>query len=96
MSQHEFSARTVQWSAPEIEAWVAETWRTLGLQVQDSTSDFFAVGGTSLAAARFIAGVEEVFGEDALPPEYLYETPTVQAVADVIAQHTTPIGTYAS
>lgn len=80
-------------AAPEeIENWVVANWRALGLPVQSPTSDFFAIGGTSLAAARFVAGVEEVFGEDALPPEDLYDNPTVQGVAEVIGKHLAATG----
>ncbi|MGW4564093.1 phosphopantetheine-binding protein [Streptomyces sp. NPDC004561] len=77
----------------EIENWVVESCRSLGLPAQDATSDFFAIGGTSLAAARLIAAAEELFGEDALPPDDLYENSALSAVAAVIHAHATAGGT---
>lgn len=83
-------------SQQNIEAWIIETWRDLGLRVQDRSSDFFASGGTSLAAARFIATVDEIYGEDSLAPEVLYETPTVTSVARVIVANTALVTATAS
>ncbi len=71
----------------EIEDWVAENWRALGLTVAGPATDFFAVGGTSLAAARFIAGAEEIFGEEVLPPEDFFEDASVTAVAAVLVRN---------
>jgi len=72
----------------ETEEWVAASWRALGLTVEGPASDFFAVGGTSLAAARFVAGAEELFGEDVLPPEDFFEDSSVAAVAALIRRNT--------
>ena len=72
----------------ETEAWVAESWTALGLTVEGPVTDFFAVGGTSLAAARFVAGAEELFGEDVLPPEDFFEDSSVAAVAALIRRNT--------
>jgi hypothetical protein len=71
----------------EIEEWVAQSWRDLGLVVADASADFFAIGGTSLAAARFLAGAEELFGEDVLPPEDFFEDSSVSAIAAVISRN---------
>ncbi|MCM6774305.1 acyl carrier protein [Nocardia sp. CDC159] len=71
----------------DIEQWVVETCRNLGLAVTGPDSDFFALGGTSLSATRLIAQVEERFGEDALPPEELYERSTMREIAAAVAAH---------
>jgi hypothetical protein len=70
-----------------VEDWVRTSWQGLGLQVAGPESNFFAIGGSSLAAARFIAQVEDTFGEDALLPEDLYESPTLQAITDTITAY---------
>ena len=72
----------------EFEEWVAGNWRDLGLSVEGPATDFFAVGGTSLAAARFVAGAEELFGDDVLPPEDFFEDSSVAAVAALLARNT--------
>ncbi|RAG87119.1 acyl carrier protein [Streptacidiphilus pinicola] len=71
----------------EMEQWVADSWRALGLTVAGPATDFFSVGGTSLAAARFLAGAEELFGEDVLPPEDFFEGSSVEAVAALIVRN---------
>ncbi|MBF6330032.1 acyl carrier protein [Nocardia transvalensis] len=73
-------------TAPEdIEQWVRQTCADLGLPVEGADADFFAAGGTSLTATRLIARVEERFGEDALPPEDLYERSSLTEIAATIA-----------
>lgn len=52
----------------EIENWVVEVCKGLGLPVTGTDSDFFEAGGTSLTAMRLIGKAEETYGEDALPP----------------------------
>ncbi|QMU77044.1 acyl carrier protein [Streptacidiphilus sp. PB12-B1b] len=68
----------------EIEQWVIGLCRELGLTVEGAASDFFAAGGTSLQAMRLIAAAEERFGEDALPPDDLYEHSALGEIASVI------------
>jgi hypothetical protein len=71
----------------EIEAWVADSWRGLGLAVDGASTDFFAIGGTSLGAARFLASAEEIFGEDALSPEEFFEDSSVAVIAAAIRRN---------
>jgi non-heme Fe2+,alpha-ketoglutarate-dependent halogenase len=72
----------------EIENWVIGFCRELNLPVEDATTDFFAVGGTSLTAMRLIASAEELYGEDVLPPDDLYESSSMGGIATVIARNT--------
>src|SRR6266567_2944670 len=55
----------------------------LGNNSVETTSDFFALGGDSLAAATMLAAVETFFGVH-LPVSVLVETPTIEKLADVI------------
>lgn len=73
--------------AAEITAWLTEVFAELGLTPDESEDDFFALGGTSLSAMRLIARAEERYGEDALPPEDLYERPGVAQIAESIARN---------
>ncbi|MFH9180235.1 acyl carrier protein [Streptomyces albogriseolus] len=71
-------------SSTEIEAWVMDTCRELGLLVEEPGDDFFAGGGNSLTAVRFIAKAEERFGEDSLPADDLFDRSTVKEIASTI------------
>ena len=64
---------------------IAEIWRGL-FQVTEVTDDddFFKLGGNSLTAIKFLARVEERFGEDALLPETLYEDARLGSLAKAI------------
>lgn len=55
----------------------------LGNNSVETTSDFFALGGDSLAAATMLAAVETFFGVH-LPVSALVETPTIEKLAEVI------------
>lgn len=70
-----------------VEAWLTESFRDLGLNAVGAEDDFFELGGTSLAATRLIAKVEETYGEDALPPDDLYEQPRIREIAASIARN---------
>ena len=72
----------------EVRQWVRDTCRGLGLPVEEPEDDFFATGGTSLTAMKFIARVEERYGETALAPDDLYERSSVREIADSIAHNT--------
>lgn len=72
----------------QIEEWVVQVLRDLGLAVTGADDDFFAVGGTSLTAMRFIARVEERYGEGSLPPDDLYERSSVREIAASVRSNT--------
>lgn len=65
----------------ELERWVIDVCAELGVPLENADSDLFEAGATSLTAARLIARVEARFGEDALPPDDLFEQSTVRAIA---------------
>ncbi|WP_051450915.1 phosphopantetheine-binding protein [Actinospica robiniae] len=79
-------------SQEEIETWVVDNCRSLGLRVEGAESDFFSVGGTSLAATRLIARAEQDFGDDALPPDDLYEDGCLRAIAAAIFRNSRAVG----
>jgi acyl carrier protein len=54
-----------------------------GVDDVDSDSDFFQLGGSSLVAADVMEHLRELFGME-LPVRYLFETPTVGALAALI------------
>lgn len=65
----------------DIELWVLQNCRDLGLPMDGPDADFFEEGGTSLTAIKLISRVEAEFGEDTLPPEDLFEASTVRSIA---------------
>ena len=68
---------------------IAEIWTELfGVAEVGPEDDFFALGGNSLTAIKFLARVEERFGVDALLPETLYEDAKVVSLAKAIDQAT--------
>jgi acyl carrier protein len=71
----------------EIENWVVEVCKDLGLPVTDTDSDFFEAGGTSLTAMRLIGKAEETYGEDALPPDDLYAESSLRDIAASIRRN---------
>jgi hypothetical protein len=71
----------------DILPWVIDACRSLGLEVADADADFFDAGGNSLTAMRLIARAEEKFGEDALPPDDLFEHSSVREITACLAKH---------
>jgi non-haem Fe2+, alpha-ketoglutarate-dependent halogenase len=71
----------------DIQAWVIGVCRDLGLRLSDPDDDFFAAGGTSLTAIKFLGQVEQDFGENTLPVEDLFERSTVREIAACIQQN---------
>jgi hypothetical protein len=64
---------------------IAEIWRGLfGVTELGGDDDFFGLGGNSLTAIKFLARVEERFGEDALLPETLYDDARLARLAEAI------------
>lgn len=70
-----------------VEEWVVAACRELGLPVEGADADFFAVGGSSLTAVKLMAKAEEQFGEDALPPEDLFERSRLTDIAATIRKN---------
>jgi len=75
-----------------IDAWVVTVCRDLGLPVAGVGDDFFASGGSSLTAIKLMARAEEEFGEDALPPEDLFERSALSDIAATIEKHSAHTG----
>ncbi|QFG26941.1 acyl carrier protein [Actinomadura sp. WMMB 499] len=73
--------------AGRLRDWVLGTCQDLGLPLRHDEDDFFEAGGTSLSAAKLIGRAEEEFGEDALPPEALFEGSTVGELVATLARH---------
>ncbi|NEB78362.1 acyl carrier protein [Streptomyces sp. SID14478] len=71
-------------ASTEIESWVLDTCRELGLLVDEVGDDFFGGGGNSLTAVRLIAKAEDRFGEDSLTPDDLFERSTLREIAATI------------
>ena len=71
----------------DIERWVVENCRDLGLAVDGGDADFFEAGGTSLTAIKLISRAEAEFGEDSLPPEDLFEESSIRNISQTIARN---------
>jgi hypothetical protein len=75
----------------QVDEWVLAACRELGLPVDGADADFFAAGGSSLTAVKLMAKAEEAFGEDALPPEDLFERSRVADIAATIRRNVTGV-----
>ena len=73
--------------ADRVEQWVVSACRELGLPVDGGGSDFFAAGGSSLTAVKLMSKAEQEFGEDALPPEDLFERSRLTDIATTIRKN---------
>ncbi len=64
---------------------LCEMWRGI-FDKEEITpdDDFFALGGNSITAIKFISQVEERFGEDALLPDTLFEDGKLSILAKAI------------
>jgi len=69
--------------APEgLDADIADVWAAaLGLEQVGVHDNFFELGGNSLLAMDLMARIRRATGTAAIPPNVLYETPTVHGVA---------------
>ncbi|GAA3096579.1 FkbM family methyltransferase [Streptosporangium carneum] len=72
----------------EIEEKLASIWRRI-LKVEDisASDDFFALGGTSLKSVRMVLEVDEVFGENVLPPDQLFGGSRFNEIAAIIRRN---------
>jgi acyl carrier protein len=70
------------------EKWLAETWvEFLGLEQVDIHTDFFELGGDSLAALRILSKVRDRYNVN-VPPTTLFAIDfTIAEIAKVIEQH---------
>jgi amino acid adenylation domain-containing protein len=76
-----------------VEQVLADIWcNVLELGRLAADADFFAIGGYSLAAMRIVSLVNEVF-ELALEPRVVFEAPSVQSLAVLVAQAGAELGT---
>jgi len=75
----------------QVEQWVCDVCRSLGVPVADPDDDFFAAGATSLTAIRFMAKAEAEYGEDCLAPEDVYEDSTIRGIAASILRNSTAL-----
>jgi acetyl esterase/lipase/acyl-coenzyme A synthetase/AMP-(fatty) acid ligase len=65
---------------------IAEIWRVeLGIEHVDADDDFFALGGTSIAAVSVAARVRSEFGVQ-VPLAVLFETPSVAALTAAVTE----------
>jgi amino acid adenylation domain-containing protein len=81
-------AQTADYVPPrnQIEELLTNIWRELlGVDRVGIHDNFFARGGHSLLAMRVVSAVRDAFSVE-LPVRRLFETPTIAALAEVIAQ----------
>ncbi|HMJ67009.1 MAG TPA: HAD-IIIC family phosphatase, partial [Candidatus Binatia bacterium] len=70
----------------QIEQELCGMWqRLLGIERVGVYDDFFALGGSSLLAVRLFAQIEKLLGK-ALPLVVLFESPTIEKLAQTIEQ----------
>ncbi|MCE7003641.1 amino acid adenylation domain-containing protein [Kibdelosporangium philippinense] len=75
--------------APELREdldWIAEQWRDLFGVIPVPDSDFFADGGTSLAAARLVSALRQRFPDASISD--VYQHPTLLALTERLATAT--------
>ncbi|NEO29118.1 MAG: amino acid adenylation domain-containing protein [Symploca sp. SIO3C6] len=80
-----FSNNYVAPSNPTEEALVAIWSQLLGLEKIGIDDNFFELGGHSLLAAQVISRSQQALGVE-IPPQSLFENPTVATLAEAIAQ----------
>jgi amino acid adenylation domain-containing protein len=81
--------RRVEFIAPrdELETEIAAIWSALlGVEEVGVLDDFFALGGHSLLATQAIMRIRRLYGD--VPLGALFNSPTVEALADVIRART--------
>ena len=81
-------SESVEFTAPRtpVEEILAKIWQeVLGVEEVGIHDDFFALGGHSLLAIQVISRVQRDCGVD-LPLRHLFETPTVEGLAQALEQ----------
>jgi len=74
--------------ANETERRMLELWeKVLGISGLSTTANFFDVGGHSLLAAQLLARIERAFGRK-LPLTSLFQSPTIEALSQLVATRT--------
>ncbi len=84
--QEDFEKKETTYIAPrnKVELTLVEIWEQLfGINYISITDSFFHLGGKSLLSVKMFALIEEKLGVK-LPPTTLLESPTIQALAEVI------------
>ena len=72
----------------QVYDFVDQAWQDLfKVEAIQANDGFFDLGGTSLAAVKFITTVESVFGTDALTPEDLYENQQFEFIVATILKN---------
>uniref|UniRef100_A0AAU2V6P5 SDR family NAD(P)-dependent oxidoreductase n=1 Tax=Streptomyces sp. NBC_00003 TaxID=2903608 RepID=A0AAU2V6P5_9ACTN len=83
--------RTHQPPATDLERRIAAVWAdVLGQERVGRTDSFFDLGGNSLRATRLLARIDEELGVR-LTANELYEQPTVEGVAQALADRAEPV-----
>lgn len=73
---------------PSIESTLARIWfEILGSEPKSPDTSFFDAGGNSLAAAKLMISIENLYGESALAPEELYARPTFVDIVATVSAH---------
>jgi NADP-dependent 3-hydroxy acid dehydrogenase YdfG len=76
---------------PGLESQIAVLWRELlGVDRVGGDDNFFELGGNSLLGIGLIAQLRKQLRLDRLPPQVLYEAPTVAALAEYIQPNREP------
>ncbi|GAB1818979.1 amino acid adenylation domain-containing protein [Herbidospora sp. RD11066] len=73
----------------EVERRVAEVWAGLLGAEPGVTDDFFALGGHSIMVVRMVSRLREAFGVS-LPMRAVFDRPTVEGVARLVAEASGP------
>ena len=67
---------------------IAKLWEELIGHTDPITSDtdFFEIGGNSLIAIQLLSRIDDLFGQDVLPPDILFSMSRLNQIASVIDQ----------
>ena len=80
------SQRTFVAPQDTLQFQLTKVWeQVLGIQPIGVKDNFFELGGHSLLALRLIAEIEKAFNKH-LPPAILFQTPTVEQLANILRQ----------